>query len=240
MIRIWTTTTTTAAALALLLVATTTGWAQDAAAPATESEAEAGTEAETEGAGTPDGGAGDGAGAGGRVVDGIAPAPGELAMGRPVGEGEGIGTTYIAGTSGAWEQRCIKAGDGRDPCQLYQLLTDQQGNPVAEISVFGLPEGQQAAAGATIITPLETLLTQQITLAVDAATGKRYPFTFCAENGCFARVGFTEADIASFKRGAQATLTIVPAAAPDQQIDLSISLNGFTAGYDEVNEANGN
>ncbi len=174
-----------------------------------------------------------------RVVDGIQPGPGELSMGRPVGEGNGIGTTYIAGEFGDWQSRCVKVEDGNDPCQLYQLLTDPQGNPVAEISMFGLPEGQQAAAGATIITPLETLLTQQITLAVDSGAAKRYPFTFCAANGCFARIGFTAGDVASFKRGRAATITIVPAAAPDQTIELAISLSGFTAGFDGVNEANG-
>lgn len=160
---------------------------------------------------------------------------GDLSLGQEVG---GAGSTYTAETHGEWEVRCVRAEDGSDPCQLYQLLKDGEGNSVAEISLFGLPEGQQAAAGATIVTPLETLLTQQITLKVDAAAPKRYPFTWCSPIGCVARVGFTGEEVNALKRGNQATLTIVPMAAPDQQVDLDISLSGFTAGYDAVEKAN--
>lgn len=177
-----------------------------------------------------------------QAADGNAAAPGDLSMGEdaaaaPSGE-PGAGQTYVAETFGDWEMRCVKAGDGKDPCQLYQLLEDESGNSVAEMSIFGLPEGQQAAAGATIITPLETLLTKQLTLSVDGGAGKRYPYTFCNQVGCFARVGFTSAEIAQFKKGASATLTIVPAAAPDQAVKLTVSLSGFTAGYDAVNKHN--
>jgi invasion protein IalB len=128
----------------------------------------------------------------------------------------------------------MRTADGSDPCQLYQLLKDAQGTSVAEISLFPLPPGQQAIAGATIVAPLETLLTEQLTLAVDGATPKRYPFTWCAPLGCIARVGFTQAEIDGFKKGAKATMTIVPVAAPDQKVVLDISLKGFTAGFDAV------
>lgn len=174
-------------------------------------------------------------------VEGQAPG---LSMGEDVeaapadGGAEGVGTTYTEETFGDWQQRCVRTEDGNDPCQLYQLLRDEQGNAVAELSLFALPQGQEAAAGATIITPLETLLTRQITLAVDSGAAKRYPFDFCAQQGCFARIGLTDEDVQSFKRGAVATVTIVPAAAPDQEIALDISLSGFTAGYDAVEAAN--
>lgn len=173
-------------------------------------------------------------------IQGEAP---DLSMGddvetAPAQSAEAVGSTYTEETFGDWQQRCVRTEDGNDPCQLYQLLRDEQGNAVAEISMFALPEGQEAAAGATIITPLETLLTRQITLAIDSGAAKRYPFDFCAQQGCFARVGFTDADVQAFKRGATATVTIVPAAAPDQEIALDVSLSGFTAGYDAVDAAN--
>ena len=95
-----------------------------------------------------------------------------------------------------------------------------------------------SAAGATIITPLETLLTAQVTLSVDDGQPRRYPFTWCSEVGCFSRVGFTEAEVGQFRRGAEATLTIRPVAAPEQTVDLSVSLTGFTAGYEAVTENN--
>jgi invasion protein IalB len=158
----------------------------------------------------------------------------DLSLGAEVQAADGPGTTYTAETFGSWEQRCIRAEDGSDPCQLYQLLKDEAGNSVAEISLFGLPAGQPAAAGATIIAPLETLLTEQLTISVDGATPKRYPFTWCAPIGCIARVGFTAAEIEQFKAGAKATMSIVPVAAPDQRVNLDISLSGFTAGFEAV------
>ena len=145
-----------------------------------------------------------------------------------------VGETYLAAGFDAWEQRCVKTEDGSDPCQLYQLLKDKDGNSVAEINLFPLPAGGQAAAGATIVAPLETLLTANLQLAVDANTPRLYPFTFCAPIGCIARVGFTAEEVEQFRKGAKATMTIVPAAAPDQKVDLDISLKGFTAGYEAV------
>jgi invasion protein IalB len=156
-----------------------------------------------------------------------------LDMGTPVTESEAaIGEAYTRETFGDWALRCLRAAEGADPCQLYQLLNDADGNPVAEISMFPLPEGSRAAAGATIVAPLETLLTEQLVITVDGGTPKTYPFTFCNMGGCVARVGFTAEDIAAFKAGAAATLRIVPAVAPDQVVELDISLVGFTSGFD--------
>ena len=172
------------------------------------------------------------------AADGNEAGPGELSMGQPVEPA--VGETYVEGSYGDWELRCIRTADGADPCQLYQLLEDGQGNAVAEISIFDLPAGGQAEAGATIITPLETLLTEQLRLSVDGGATRAYPFSFCSQLGCFARVGFTSAEVEQFRAGAQAVLTIVPAVAPDQTVDLTVSLSGFTAGYAAVVDANAN
>ena len=163
-------------------------------------------------------------------------ASGDLSLGTEAKAADGVGTTYTAATFEKWEQRCMRTADGADPCQLYQLLQDAEGNNVAEVSLFALPPGQQAVAGATIVAPLETLLTEQLTIAVDGAQPKRYPFTWCAPLGCIARVGFTQAEIDGFKKGAKATVSIVPAGAPDERVNLDLSLKGFTAGFDAVSK----
>lgn len=144
------------------------------------------------------------------------------------------GQTYTLATFDSWEQRCVKAKDGSDPCQMYQLLKDKDGNNVAEISMFPLPAGGKAAAGATIIAPLETLLTANLLLSIDGGKAKIYPFTFCAQLGCVARVGFTADEVAQFKKGNEAVITIVPAAAPDQKVELKVSLKSFSKAYDGV------
>jgi invasion protein IalB len=174
-----------------------------------------------------------------------APAANDLSMGTEVGGGEpaappadGPGSQYVAASFDAWEQRCIRTEDGSDPCQLYQLLKDAEGNAVAEISMFDLPEGSEAAAGATIVAPLETLLTENLTMQIDGGAAKIYPFTWCSQLGCVARVGFTGAEVDQFRKGAKAVVTIIPVVAPDQKVALEISLKGFTAGYEAVKAAN--
>lgn len=159
-----------------------------------------------------------------------------LSMGTP--PADGIGSTYSKAAFELWEQRCVKTADGNDPCQLYQLLKDAQGTSVAEINMFSLPEGGQAAAGATVIVPLETLLTAGLRFGIDTAEAKVYPFTFCAQIGCVARIGFTAEELAAFKKGAKGVLTIVPAVAPKNTVTVEVSLKGFTAGYDAVKASN--
>lgn len=164
--------------------------------------------------------------------------PSQLDLGTP--EGPQLGERYAREESGDWTIACIKTDAETDPCSMLQLLQDDQGNTLGEISIFRLEGGGQAVAGGTIVVPLETLLTAQVVIAVDDGQGKRYNYSFCSPMGCVAQIGFTEADIDAFKRGKEARVSIVPAPAPDQRVDLRMSLVGFTAGYDktDVLEAN--
>lgn len=173
-------------------------------------------------------------------VEGDAPAADGLSMGAEVGAADGVGSTYVAANFEAWEQRCVRTESGIDPCQLYMLLKDDQGNSVAEFTLFGLPEGGEgpAVAGATFIAPLETLLTAGMMLQIDTGKPKAYPFTFCAQIGCVARLGFTAEEVEQLKKGANTVITIVPFVAPDQKVTLTASLKGFTAGFEAVNVAN--
>jgi invasion protein IalB len=120
---------------------------------------------------------------------------------RTCGRAGGLGEPYVGAEFTDWVLRCVRTDTGNDPCQLYQLLADQEGNSVAEISVFPLPDGQEAEAGVTIITPLETLLTEQVVMRVDEAQPKRYPFTFCSAVGCVSRIGLLPEEVDSFRRG---------------------------------------
>lgn len=169
------------------------------------------------------------------------PAPGspadiqnQLSLGEDADKDPELGKPYTKEVIGAWEMRCIKTEEEVDPCQMYQLLDDGQGAPVAEISLFRLPDGGRAEAGATIVVPLETALAQQLTISVDGGKARRYPYAFCNPVGCYVRLGLTEPDIGDFKRGNEAVITIVPALAPDQKVELRLSLTGFTASYDKV------
>lgn len=165
----------------------------------------------------------------GAPADGAAP----LDMGQPVQQGPALGQRYVKESHGDWNLACIKTEAEVDPCSLVQVLLDETQNPVAEVSMFRL-SGGQAAAGATVIVPLETYLPGQLTIAVDGGGAKRYNYQFCNQIGCVAQIGLTQGDIDSFKAGRAAEVTIIPAQAPDQRITLTMSLSGFTAGYDVV------
>lgn len=155
-----------------------------------------------------------------------------LALGTEVDDTPRPGDTYIRETFQDWSLRCVVVEDADDLCQMYQLLSDGNGSPVAEFTMFRLPEGSQAAAGATIVVPLETALAEQLAIKVDDQTGRKYPYAYCNTIGCYARIGLTSADIDLYKRGAQAVLSIVPIAAPDQRVNVTLSLKGFTAAFE--------
>ncbi len=162
----------------------------------------------------------------------------QLSLGEDADVDPELGKPYTRETIGAWEMRCIKVEQGEEPCQMYQLMDDGEGAPVAEVSLFRLPAGGKAVAGATIIVPLETAIPQQLTISIDGGKARRYPYAFCNPVGCYVRLGLTAADVAAFKRGNEAEMIIVPALAPDQKVDLKLSLEGFTASFDKVSVLN--
>ena len=148
---------------------------------------------------------------------------------------EAQSASYIKETFGDWSLRCFRMPEGQeDACQLYQLLREEAGNPIAEFSLFRIEEGGPAVAGASVIVPLVTLLPAELKIAIDGGTPKSYPYRVCTEVGCIAQLGLLDADVAAFKQGANATVTLVPAQAPDQQVNINVSLSGFTAGFDAV------
>lgn len=169
------------------------------------------------------------------TTEGTAPSAATgLDLGQPVGDETQVGQRYAKEAFGDWNLTCLKTNLENDPCSLLQMVNGPQDVPMAEFSLFPLPEGQAAVAGANVIVPLETLLTEQLTISIDGAPAKRYSFSFCDPVGCVAQIGLTQADIDAMRQGTKATLRIVPAPAPDQVIRLDVSLSGFTAGFEAV------
>jgi invasion protein IalB len=173
---------------------------------------------------------------------------GEMVQGEgaPVNPTQGLDTgrevqpdeeeSYIKETFEDWQLKCFRTGGDEDLCQMYQLLTEEGGNPVAEFSLYKLANAGNVVAGATIAAPLGTLLSEEIKLSVDGGRSKSYAFSFCTMGGCFARIGLTEPEVEALKRGVTATLEIVPAQAPDQTVTIEASLSGFTDAYEAASE----
>lgn len=198
----------TSLSLAALMATATMLSAQDTGTGAAQTEAPAAGEEQTD-AGAPD-------------------AAIALDTGREVQENP----AYIREEHGDWQIKCFRTEGEEDLCQMYQLLTEEAGNPVAEFSLYRLPPGGPVVAGATLAVPLGTLLTEEIKLSVDAGKAKSYAYSFCTMGGCFARIGLSQADLDAMKGGANAIIEIVPAQAPDQKVRINASLKGFTAAFE--------
>lgn len=144
-----------------------------------------------------------------------------------------VGAPYLREQYTDWELRCVRQDEGEiEPCQMYQLLRNAAGNPVAEFTVIALPKSAPARAGATIVSPLETLLTENVIVSVDQGDVKRYPFNFCTTDGCYSQLGFTPQEVTALKNGAEAQVRIVAVGAPQTPVILTASLKGFTAAFD--------
>ncbi len=148
---------------------------------------------------------------------------------------DALGQPYVADVIDDWQIECLRTTLEADPCRMVQLLLDQ-GNPAVRVEIVALPEGGPAPAVATFYSPLQTLLSEQLTLSVDGGRKSKHMFNYCTPQFCVAQVPFAPDAVAAFKRGNKAEAIIVPLQAPDQTVVLEMSLKGFTAGFDQAVE----
>ena len=158
-----------------------------------------------------------------------------LSLGKPLETIREPGEIYLAGSKGDWNVRCITGNPGEtDRCEIQQLLFLNENTPIADISIFKLPEGEVAVAATNIMVPLETLLTKKFRFAFSEETVKEYPYSFCNKNGCLVRLGLLEEDVAALKTGLSSELSITHISDPETSINLDISLKGFTAAFEII------
>lgn len=141
---------------------------------------------------------------------------------------------YVKEVHQDWTVQCLKVAEDREICQMYQLLEDTDGTKLADVYIFKVQDAGQAVAAGVFTVPLETLLPAKLTVQVDAREAKRYDYSFCNAQGCFARVGFLADDVERFKAGSEARVSLVPMLAPDQPVNLAMSLSGFTAAFEQT------
>ena len=158
-----------------------------------------------------------------------------LSLGKPLETIREPGEIYLAGNKGDWNVRCITGNSGEiDKCEIQQLLFLNENTPIADISIFKLPEGERAVAAANVMVPLETLLTKKFRFAFSEGSVKEFPYSFCNQNGCLVRMGLLEEDIEAMKKGSSSELSITHISSPEASINLNLSSNGFTAAFDVI------
>lgn len=149
-----------------------------------------------------------------------------------------IGAPYILESHGDWAVRCLRSEDDQDPCQMYQVIGDENVGSLAEFTLQPTlnPEEGAPAAIATIVAPLETLLLEGFIVQVDDKDARRYSFSYCNRGGCVVRVALSAEEIEEFRRGTEALVRLVPVATPNSPVVVPMSLSGFTAGFNAVIE----
>lgn len=147
------------------------------------------------------------------------------------GASKAIGQYYVASALKDWQKLCLTTGQPGEPCYMYQLIKDDTDHPTAEFTILRVNEEEGISAAATIMTPLETLLTRKLVLSVDGKEIREYPFSWCDRRGCYVRVALTDDDIFSMKKGRAGYLEIESIAAPGKIIRLQFSLSGFTDAF---------
>lgn len=150
----------------------------------------------------------------------------------PPSEGQGPATEEVVqAVHGDWQIRCR---EGEANCFMYQLAVDARGIELAEMTVVALKDDPKVAAGFTIVTPLRSLLTEGVAVQIDNGRPQRYRYLWCTEAGCFVRFGVEETQLAEFKRGNKARLTVIAFDRPDAPFVLDLSLKGFTAAHADL------
>ena len=146
--------------------------------------------------------------------------------------------TYVAEAFDDWNRECLRLPDGTETCYIAQMLYETPGEkPIGKISMRRLPAGQQADTYGELIMPLGVVLPEHLTLQIDTGTPKVYDFRFCLPLGCVARVGFTAADVAGFKAGKAATVTVAAESQPGEaptKVTVPLGLKGFTKAYETL------
>ena len=141
---------------------------------------------------------------------------------------------YIKERFENWSLKCIKPVNSIERCEANQIIFNQNQQPVAEISIIKLPKGQVAAAAATIIVPLETILSEGLVLAIQELEPKKYQFKFCNSLGCYSQIGLTDDEVEALKRKEKASIFLKHISSGDQQIVIPMSLDGFTKTFSNV------
>ncbi len=143
---------------------------------------------------------------------------------------------FVKATYGKWRVICVQSDDVEN-CAMSIRLTDANGNPTADMSIEALPNGKEAVAGATLVTPLATLLPPGIAYSIDSDRARRYQFDWCDRGGCISRFGFTEEEVGFMEEGKLGKLTIVAVADQANPLSLDVPLDGFKDAWADISKA---
>jgi invasion protein IalB len=148
-----------------------------------------------------------------------------------------LGQIYQRETHGDWVIECISTATPiNDPCEMNQLLSDDGENKVARVAVSALASSGDGdlIAAMQMTAPLGTYLPTGIGISIDSGSVRTLPFFVCNQTGCVTQANLTAEEVDLFKKGGFATILLRAAVAPDQVVQATLSLTGFTAAFDSL------
>ncbi|MBR9772765.1 invasion associated locus B family protein [Halomonas sp. H10-59] len=131
----------------------------------------------------------------------------------------------------SWEVNCpVNSSDGS--CSMTQLVNGADGEPVLRV-VVGNP-AQLDGSAMTFLVPLGVRLAPGLQLKVDTNEPVGMPYQVCVPQGCRADIPLQPQLLNQLKAGSTATVSIVNPRG--QRQDLNVSLMGFSAAKDRVDQ----
>jgi invasion protein IalB len=141
-------------------------------------------------------------------------------------------TETVKATHGDWDIVCSTAQ--ADLCVMRQIGKDAEGNNVIDVRIRKLegakgPGGKTIPAMIVVVAPLGVLLPAGVGIKVDEKEPQGAPFSVCLRSGCVMQQPMGEVFLSEMKAGKKAVVQVI--AAPKQQINVDISLKGFTKAF---------
>ncbi len=135
-----------------------------------------------------------------------------------------------------WGVRCGMGDSGpRGGCEMFQGVTRNDNNELVMRVAIGYPPRQDIDAPVAVFQlPLGIHLPPGIQLSVDDGEPLRFPVQACFQPGCRADLPLKPELLSKLKSGSKATLSVLGPGG--EQIDLPISLMGFTAALERISQ----
>jgi len=131
---------------------------------------------------------------------------------------------------GDWTVRCYPVSSPT-PCEMIELLVNKKSGQrvLGVLIVFNAAQNQNVVQ---IAMPLGVSVQNGAVLSSDTYTSGVLRYRLCDVQGCYAFAPVDEDAIKALKRATKAEMKIV--SADGKKINLSFSLNGFSAAYNAL------
>lgn len=142
------------------------------------------------------------------------------------------GASSLRETFQDWIVACVQNETKR--CALSQQQTQEKGQRVLGIEIQASPDGKTATG--ILVLPFGLALDAGVTLQIDDQPAQApLRFSTCLSGGCLVPLNFDDAFLSALRTG-ETLKTTAKAADSGQAISLSVSLKGFSVGFDRVTE----